>query len=283
MMTSKKRIRFYPPDTTSTIASLGHSKVIPDLDTQPSNILFNEKIEDFIDELDTTAIISAPSSDEPTIEEIESFVDHLNTIPTKCTASPIINDQPIKPKHHSNPRKAARYIPLAAVVIFVGILLVTIVIPMIQGSTCFLIVLSGSMAPSMSPGDVIISNHIDPKEVHLNDVITFTYADSPKKFVTHRVVNITTSEAVMIQFQTKGDANKEPDGRWVQSQEIVGKVTLVIPYLGYVSNFAKSKLGFLTIIIIPAILIISQGAWTIHKEQKRKKPSHQLLFSDSKQ
>jgi signal peptidase I len=281
MMASKKHIRFHPPDTTSTIARLGHSKVIPNLNTHSPKLSI-EKIEYFIDELDTIATISTPSSDKPTIEEIESFVDHLNTTPIQCTTPPIINNQPIKLKHHSTPINTVRYITLAAVVILVGLLIATVVIPAIQGSTCFLIVLSGSMAPSMNPGDIVISNHIDPKDVHLNDVITFIYADYPKKFITHRVVNVASSEAGMIQYQTKGDANKEPDGRWVQSQEVVGKVTFVIPYLGYVSNFAKSKLGFLTIIIIPAILIISQGVWTIHKEQKRKKPSHGFLFSDSK-
>ena len=281
-MTRKKRIRFRHTNVEPTISTVGDNKFIPDLTTHIPINLSIEEIEDFIDRHDTIATLTTPTSLKHSIEEIESFTDHLNTAPTKCTVPSIINNQPIKPKHHSNPHKAARYISLAAVVIFVGLLLGTVVIPAIQGSTCFLIVLSGSMAPSMNPGDVIISNHIDPKEVHLNDVITFTYADYPKKFVTHRVVNITASEAGIIQFQTKGDANKEPDGRWVQSQEIIGKVTLVIPYLGYVSNFAKSRLGFLTIIFIPAILIISQGAWTIHKE-KKKKPSHRLFFSDSKE
>lgn len=170
-----------------------------------------------------------------------------------------------KKKPVSTPVKIVTY---GAIAVFGLLLLFYVILPTMQGSMHFLIVLSGSMGPDINPGDIVVSTYINPEEIKMNDVITFTTADDPKNCVTHRVINI-TNEQGSINFQTKGDANEEPDLNIVQSSDVVGKVAFVIPYLGYVPHFAKSFLGFITLIIIPGCLIIVSEVFSIVKAKKK--------------
>jgi len=125
------------------------------------------------------------------------------------------------------------------------------------------------MSPEMNPGDIVVSEYFDPEEIKINDIITFKSAGNPKNCITHRVINI-TNEYSSIHFQTKGDANEDPDQGIVDSTELIGKVVFVIPYLGYLPHFAQSPLGFITLIVIPGILIISAEIWNIAKTKKKK-------------
>jgi signal peptidase len=125
------------------------------------------------------------------------------------------------------------------------------------------------MTPEVNPGDIIASSYIAPEKIKINDVITFVYEDNPENCITHRVINI-TNENGNLTFQTKGDANEDPDINTVKSTEIVGKVVFVIPYLGYLTHFAKSPLGFIVLIIIPGSLIIVGETWSIIKRTEKK-------------
>ena len=82
--------------------------------------------------------------------------------------------------------------------------------------------------------------------------------------------DILIDENGSIGFQTKEDANEYPDQRIVQPSELIGKIVLVIPYLGYLPNFAKSPLGFITLIIVPGILIIFSEMWNIIRIKKKE-------------
>ncbi len=162
-----------------------------------------------------------------------------------------------------------KLITTGTIIVFTLLLLFCVIMPTMQGSMHLLTVLSGSMAPELNPGDVVVSTYTNPEEIQINDVITFAAADNPKNCITHRVINI-TNENGSIGFQTKGDANEDPDQRIVQPSELIGKVVLVIPYLGYLPHFAKSPLGFITLIIIPGVLIIVGEVWKIARIKKKK-------------
>jgi len=45
---------------------------------------------------------------------------------------------------------------------------------------------------------------------------------------------------------------------------------LIIPYLGYLPHFAQSSLGFITLIIIPGVLIIIGEIWNIVRIKKKE-------------
>lgn len=113
---------------------------------------------------------------------------------------------------------------------------------------------SGSMEPSIRTGSVIIST---PSENYqTGDIITYrTDETNPKATVTHRLVDIIEEEG-QIMYVTKGDANDAADPNRILSSQLVGRVALSVPFLGYPVAFAQTQTGLIIMIIIPATLII---------------------------
>lgn len=152
------------------------------------------------------------------------------------------------------------------------IILFTIILPVIQGSLHFLIVLSGSMSPSINAGDVVVTQEQPSSNIITGNIITFQESGNQDKLITHRVVNISKKNNTLF-FQTKGDANQDTDQRLVSENELVGKVIFTIPYLGYLPNFVKSPIGFLLLIIIPGVLLITSESHKIYQNVKQKNNS----------
>lgn len=128
-----------------------------------------------------------------------------------------------------------------------------------------LMVQSGSMTPAIKTGSLIIDQKLASYSV--NDVITYT-TDEGKSRTTHRIVDI-KDEGQGEYYQVKGDANNAPDSALVAKKNVIGKVMLSIPYLGYAASFSKSLAGLILIIIIPSILIIYYEVRKIHHETKK--------------
>ena len=114
-----------------------------------------------------------------------------------------------------------------------------------------LIVQSGSMEPSIMTGDVIITS--SQREYHRGDVITFS--DNDGRTVTHRIVSIINNNGEE-RLITKGDANRVVDNAQIKSDQILGKVVLTVPRLGYLIAFGRSKWGLALLVLGPCFLII---------------------------
>jgi len=118
---------------------------------------------------------------------------------------------------------------------------------------------SGSMQPAISVGSLVL---VKPAgEYAVDEVITFKTGRAP---TTHRINRIEAGVII-----TKGDANDTPDSEPVRPENIIGKVVLSLPYAGYPVTFAKSKEGFLLLIVIPATLIIYSEILNIKNEIKK--------------
>lgn len=119
------------------------------------------------------------------------------------------------------------------------------------------IVLTGSMEPSISPGDIIITTPIIRKEPKIGDVVAY----QAKRFngenvavFSHRIIDGDIKNG----FVVKGDANKTPDSQKPKAPDILGVVIFVIPFLG---NLLTPKALFL---LIPCIF----GLWLIMDAMK---------------
>lgn len=121
-------------------------------------------------------------------------------------------------------------------------------------------VLSGSMAPEMSVGSLILIQLTDEKEIfQAGDVITFRTDENI--LITHRIMEIEKSGQ---QFITKGDNNNGPDTQPVMAQNIVGKYSGVsIPYVGYAFHYMNTKQGALLLLVIPGLLFLGHAVFTI--------------------
>jgi signal peptidase len=86
-----------------------------------------------------------------------------------------------------------------------------------------------------------------------NDVIT--YKEGGERIVTHRIIE-ETKENGQTAFITKGDANRSIDNDTVAPNQIIGKVMLMIPKMGFLVSFSQTPMGLATLIIIPSVLLI---------------------------
>jgi signal peptidase len=131
-------------------------------------------------------------------------------------------------------------------------------VPGLIGANASFVVLSGSMEPAISAGDVVVVATGDPATIVAGDVITFSRGSSGVA-VTHRVVDVDTSGAEPL-FYTKGDANDNVDVNPVPASAVIGTVVLTIPLIGYVIQFAGTTLGFVLLVIVPiGLLLVTEG------------------------
>lgn len=127
-----------------------------------------------------------------------------------------------------------------------------------------LIVRSGSMEPAISVGDVVI---VRPGEYQVGDAIAYNVPGRENMIVTHRIVEVKQGEYV-----TKGDANPEADGWVVAEKDIIGQELFTVPWVGTILAFAKSRVGFLSLVVAPALVIALSEIRVIWRELSKKAP-----------
>lgn len=112
-------------------------------------------------------------------------------------------------------------------------------------------VISPSMEPAYSVGDLIYVKEVDPDSVKVGDPITFVLNED-LVVATHRVVAIDSENR---QFTTKGDANKTEDAAPVHFNNLIGVPVFAIPLLGYVSAYIQSPPGMYVAIALGVVLL----------------------------
>ena len=116
------------------------------------------------------------------------------------------------------------------------------------------VVVSGSMEPEISVGDLIIVTKKENYEV--NDVIVF---QDGRMTVTHRIVAI-DEETVT----TKGDANNTED-KPIFPAQIKGEVVAVVPLVGYVIDWVKTPVG--TLLILGVAIFLTERSFRSDKQK----------------
>jgi signal peptidase len=126
-----------------------------------------------------------------------------------------------------------------------------------------LVVLGGSIEPAIKVGSVVLVSHIKPGDIKEGNIITFRTPvkveqrlRSKQPLSTHRVIKI-FNQKKRLYFKTKGDANEDPDNWKISENDILGRATLSLPYLGYLIHFTRGLVGLILLIIVPALLIIA--------------------------
>ena len=121
------------------------------------------------------------------------------------------------------------------------------------GGNAPLIVLTGSMDPTIKAGDLIVTKKIDAKDVKVDDVISFFDPEgNGSSIVTHRVIGIEIDETSgEIFFRTQGDNNDIADMTPVSEKNLVGRWEGTRFWgLGYVVLFTQSTVGIIVIIAV---------------------------------
>lgn len=116
------------------------------------------------------------------------------------------------------------------------------------------VVLSGSMEPEISVGDLLMI--YESKNYEVGDVVVY---QSGRIAVTHRIVSISGDEVI-----TRGDANNAEDEP-ITLERIKGKVVMIIPCVGYLVNIIKTPLGTFSIIALAVLLL--ERSFRVEKEK----------------
>lgn len=110
------------------------------------------------------------------------------------------------------------------------------------------VVQTGSMAgdreDSIEGNSLVFT--IEQSEYHIDDIIMF---EDGNNTVTHRIIAITENG-----FTTQGDANSGSED--IIPHQIVGKVFLTIPYVGYVIRYIQANPIVLMVVVLVCALII---------------------------
>ncbi len=130
------------------------------------------------------------------------------------------------------------------------------------------VVMSGSMLPSIKVKDIVVTKKVPEERMDVQDIITFISPDN--RFngitITHRIIDkyydSTTNKNY---YKTKGDNNNIADEAPVPYDNILGKVILRVPKLGYLQDLLASKGALLVIVIIPCLAIFSYDIMKMFK------------------
>lgn len=120
----------------------------------------------------------------------------------------------------------------------------------------FFYILSGSMEPAVKMGSLVVVQPLEAEDVRQGDVITYR-SENGGSLTTHRVDHLTSGGEGLL-FYTRGDANTIPDPQPVQPRQLVGRVALTVPYLGYLLGYIHTREG-LAILFGLAVLIVVSG------------------------
>ncbi len=126
------------------------------------------------------------------------------------------------------------------------------VVPRVLGGSA-LTVLTGSMEPTYSPGDMVISAPED--RYSIGDVVTFQPVSDDPTLITHRIVAVSEGTDGA-EYVTRGDANGSDDDPIVADQ-VMGSVRYSIPYLGHAAMLVGEHRS--TLIIIAGAGLIGYG------------------------
>lgn len=120
-----------------------------------------------------------------------------------------------------------------------------------------LTVLTGSMAPALPEGSLILVRETAPAQIRVGDIITFytSIAGYDGVVNTHRVTAVSERDGAL-SFRTQGDANPLEDNSAVSAEQVVGRVFFQSLLLGIIVSFLRQPVVFLLIILVPLLVVV---------------------------
>lgn len=115
----------------------------------------------------------------------------------------------------------------------------------------FLTVTSDSMSPAIKRGSLLLVAKSPAYQE--GEIVSFI---SPSgQLITHRLVKI-VAEGDGVFYQSRGDANANPDQVLIKESDILGRVRVNLPWLGLPVIALKKPAGFIFLILLPLTLIL---------------------------
>lgn len=174
-----------------------------------------------------------------------------------------------------HPRRLRRIVGPAVTVVVGGVvlLLAALVVPGLLGYQ-HLTVLSGSMAPTIPTGSLVLVKPVAAGDVAYGDVVLVHRDDDQPGGLPylHRVVGVEQIEGQVV-VQTKGDANRAPDpDRYVLTGS-VPVTALHVPRLGFLVAAVSSRPGWITFIVLPGSVLCAAMLFSLWWPKAEEPPA----------
>ena len=101
------------------------------------------------------------------------------------------------------------------------------------------VVMSGSMEPTLSTGDLILVRRAD--EAKVGDIVVY---EAENHLIVHRIIEMSDDS-----ITTQGDANNVPDEP-IGADRIKGIVVFHVPYVGRLLNALKTPVGVVILLAL---------------------------------
>jgi signal peptidase len=139
----------------------------------------------------------------------------------------------------------------------VVLVIVVVIVGMVLGAWRFTVIDTGSMRPTLNPGDVAVLTSEHTAELKPGQIVAFHPPGEPRLTVMHRAVSV-ERKTTATTIQTKGDANNAKD-QW--RAHLLGDVVwyerLKVPMVGYLAVWSQQPLIRLGVLI--AIVMLAVG------------------------
>ena len=149
------------------------------------------------------------------------------------------------------------------------LLIAAAVCGMVLGLWRFAVIDTGSMRPTLNPGDVAILTSEPTADLQKGQIVAFHPPGEPHLTVTHRAVSVKQTKDGAI-IQTKGDANSARDS-W-RAHVVGGAVwreELKVPKLGYLAVWSQQRLTRFVILGVIVMLVVSMQLGWIWRPRSR--------------
>ena len=168
-------------------------------------------------------------------------------------------------------RRQSPAITVASSILLSSVVLLILVglVGMVLGAWRFSVIDTGSMRPTLNPGDVAVLTSEQPAALKAGQIVAFHPPGEPRLTVIHRVVSIhRASNAVII--QTKGDANNAND-QWHARiiSNTVWHESLKAQKVGYLAVWSQRRPVRFGLVIIIVTLVVSMLLSSIWRSTPR--------------
>ena len=123
--------------------------------------------------------------------------------------------------------------------VLLGLLLWTL-LPLLAGARTS-VVMTGSMMPSVRPGDAIVRTSTDPAHLKPGQIVVVDDPDHAGRLRIHRLVETRPDGSLVL----RGDANPRPDSTPVRPRAVRGLARLRVPYVALPAMWVRTgQLGY---------------------------------------
>ena len=153
-------------------------------------------------------------------------------------------------------------------------------VPDFAGTVPF-IVLTDSMYPDIKSGDLILCKKVNPKDVEVDDVISFFDPEGNGSSVTtHKVVEI-IDKADGKYFRTRGINNNTDDMTPVHESDVIARYTGTrLRGIGNVAIFMQSTAGLIICVVLPILLFVGYDLLRRRRYENTKSEDIEALKSE---